>query len=116
MGNRNGSLMSSSGRTLTACVVALAFAFGCREGLAQDPSSSCTPAVGRVVSLQGNVELQRAGGKGWEAVKRLDTASKVNGTDVRLAYPWRQTRKLRIGGFHSGRKSIKLFQQFWTEK
>jgi len=73
MGNRDSSRGSLSGRALTACVVALAFALVCREGLAQDPSSSCTPAVGRVVSLQGSVELQRAGAKGWEAVKRLDT-------------------------------------------
>jgi ferric-dicitrate binding protein FerR (iron transport regulator) len=74
MGIRRDSLMSWGGRALAACVIALALGVPCRDALAQDPTSSCTPAIGRLVSLQGSVELQRAGGKDWEAVKRLDTS------------------------------------------
>ena len=37
----------------------------------QDSVPSCAPAVARVVSLQGDVELKR--GEGWVPVRRLDT-------------------------------------------
>ena len=44
------------------------------SALAQQPASSCSPAVARLVSLQGNVELQRADSENWVPVTRLDTA------------------------------------------
>lgn len=44
------------------------------QALAQDAASSCAPVVGRVVSLQGNVEVQRAGTPNWLKVSRLDTS------------------------------------------
>jgi len=43
------------------------------RALAQDAAASCAPTVGRVVSLQGNVEVQRAGTPSWLKVSRLDT-------------------------------------------
>jgi Tfp pilus assembly protein PilF len=44
------------------------------SAFAQEPATTCAPAVGRIVSLQGNVEVQRAGGTAWVPVRRLDTA------------------------------------------
>ena len=44
------------------------------SALAQQPASSCSPAVARLVSLQGNVELQRSDSENWLPVTRLDTA------------------------------------------
>ncbi len=44
------------------------------QALAQDAAASCTPAIGRVVSLQGNVEVQREGTPNWLRVSRLDIA------------------------------------------
>ena len=40
---------------------------------AQETAAACSPAIGRIVSIQGNVEIQRSGQKEWVAVKRLDT-------------------------------------------
>jgi len=43
-------------------------------GLAHAQSTtSCSPALGRVVSLQGNIELQRSGNGIWQRIVRLDT-------------------------------------------
>ena len=44
------------------------------SAFAQEPNASCAPAVGRIVALQGNVEVQRAGSTAWVPVRRLDTA------------------------------------------
>jgi len=41
---------------------------------AQETAASCSSGIGRVIALQGNVEIQRAGQKDWAVVKRLDTA------------------------------------------
>ena len=41
---------------------------------AQEPATTCAPAIGRIVALQGNVEVQRAGSTVWVPVRRLDTA------------------------------------------
>lgn len=43
------------------------------QALAQDAAASCVPAIGRVISLQGTVEVQRAGTPNWLRVSRLDT-------------------------------------------
>ncbi|MGH8242399.1 MAG: FecR domain-containing protein, partial [Steroidobacteraceae bacterium] len=40
---------------------------------AQASATACAPAVARVVSLQGNVELRRGGGTSWDPVRKLDT-------------------------------------------
>src|SRR6185503_2287519 len=45
-----------------------------RQAVAQATPAVCSPAIGRVIALQGNVEIQRAEEKEWAAVKRLDTA------------------------------------------
>ncbi|MGH8250952.1 MAG: FecR domain-containing protein, partial [Steroidobacteraceae bacterium] len=47
---------------------------GIESTRAQEAITSCAPAVGRIVSLQGDVEVQRAGSGGWSRVQRLDTA------------------------------------------
>ena len=44
------------------------------QAFAQYAPASCAPVVGRVVSLQGNVEVQRAGTANWLKVSRLDTS------------------------------------------
>jgi tetratricopeptide (TPR) repeat protein len=43
------------------------------SSLAADEEGSCAPVVGRVVSLQGKVEAQRARSQAWIPVPRLDT-------------------------------------------
>jgi Tfp pilus assembly protein PilF len=40
---------------------------------AQDPSA-CTPSIARIVSLQGQVEVQRGGAGAWSSIRQLDTA------------------------------------------
>jgi len=47
---------------------------GGQHAFAQDAVATCAPAVGRVVSLQGNVEVQRAGSRDWMRIQRLDTS------------------------------------------
>jgi ferric-dicitrate binding protein FerR (iron transport regulator) len=44
---------------------------GGRRAFAQDSPSDCAPAVARLVSLQGQVEVQRAGSAAWVTVRRL---------------------------------------------
>ncbi|HZP88211.1 MAG TPA: hypothetical protein VFB54_15480, partial [Burkholderiales bacterium] len=48
----------------------LSFATAVRS---QSPDT-CPKAIGRIVSIQGDVRLLRAGAAAWVAVKRLDTA------------------------------------------
>ncbi|HWQ39897.1 MAG TPA: tetratricopeptide repeat protein [Burkholderiales bacterium] len=43
------------------------------SGLAADEEGGCTPVIGRVVSVQGTVEAQRAGALSWTRISRLDT-------------------------------------------
>ena len=44
------------------------------EAAGAEATSACATPVGRIVSVQGTVEVQRAGQQAWSAVKRLDTA------------------------------------------
>ena len=57
--------------------LALVAALGalCAEAQAADAdaTSACATPVGRIVSVQGTVDVQRAGQQSWIAVKRLDT-------------------------------------------
>ena len=63
------------GLLLAALVLfAGAMAAAGNPAFAQEPAMSCAPAVGRIVAIQGNVELQRAGSTAWVPVRRLDTA------------------------------------------
>ena len=41
--------------------------------LAADVSAACSPSVARIVSIQGSIELLRAGQNDWSRVTRLDT-------------------------------------------
>lgn len=52
--------------------------------LAQDAAAACAPTVGRLVSVQGNVDVQRAGTQDWIRIRRLDT-SVCTGDRVRTA-------------------------------
>lgn len=52
--------------------------------LAQDAAAACAPTIGRLVSVQGNVDVQRAGSQDWIRIKRLDT-SVCTGDRVRTA-------------------------------
>ena len=40
----------------------------------QEQAASCAPVIARVVSLQGTVEVQRAGTANWFGIRRLDTS------------------------------------------
>ena len=63
------------GRSLAAVALLLVFATaGGKPALAQEAAATCEPAVARVVSIQGRVEVQRAGAGAWLQVKRLDTS------------------------------------------
>ncbi len=77
MGGSNVSVAAGS-RTglLLSCLVVLAGALATagNRAFAQEPAASCSPVVGRIVSLQGNVEVKRAGSSAWVSVRRLDTA------------------------------------------
>jgi ferric-dicitrate binding protein FerR (iron transport regulator) len=44
------------------------------RALAQDAVAACAPAVARVVSIQGSVDVQRAGRRDWLTISRLDTS------------------------------------------
>jgi tetratricopeptide (TPR) repeat protein len=72
---------------LRACASALlALSLSCispQRAFAQE-AASCAPAVGRLVSVQGNVDVQRAGTQDWMRIKRLDT-SVCTGDRVRTA-------------------------------
>ena len=43
------------------------------QATAADAPPACTPIVARIVSMQGVVEMRRAGQQDWAAVTRLDT-------------------------------------------
>jgi Tfp pilus assembly protein PilF len=45
-----------------------------RQAQAQPAAASCTPVIARLVSLQGNVKVQRADSEAWVPVAQLDTA------------------------------------------
>jgi Tfp pilus assembly protein PilF len=71
---------------LRRCASVLLALFSCiaaHRALAQE-AASCAPAVGRLVSVQGNVDVQRAGTQDWMRIKRLDT-SVCTGDRVRTA-------------------------------
>ncbi len=70
--NKSGSLrgLMLSSFVLLAGIASLAE----NRALAQDAAASCAPVVGRVVSLQGNVQVQRTGTRSWQKVSRLDTS------------------------------------------
>ena len=77
MGQRTDGSPGRSRRWLLACVIALALGLATslsHRANAEDAASTCAPAIGRLVSLQGSVEIQRAGSKSWIPVQRLDTS------------------------------------------
>ena len=45
-----------------------------QRALAQEAAATCAPTVGRLVSVQGNVDVQRAGTQDWTRIRRLDTS------------------------------------------
>jgi Tfp pilus assembly protein PilF len=55
-----------------------------QRALAQETAATCAPTVGRLVSVQGNVDVQRAGTNDWLRIKRLDTVV-CTGDRVRTA-------------------------------
>ena len=66
--------VASYSHLLLGCVVPalLLYAMPMRVTAADVPPA-CTPTVARIVSMQGVVELRRAGQRHWAAVTRLDT-------------------------------------------
>lgn len=54
-------------------LVMVAFTVSGKSARAADESAACQMAVGRLVSIQGPVELMRAGQNTWSPVSRLDT-------------------------------------------
>jgi tetratricopeptide (TPR) repeat protein len=65
-------------------LLASIFCFSVGNARAQDAAAACAPTIGRLVSVQGNVDVQRAGNQDWVRVKRLDT-SVCTGDRVRTA-------------------------------
>jgi tetratricopeptide (TPR) repeat protein len=55
---------------LAGCCVLLLAA---TTGIAAEGEASCSPALGRLVSLQGTIELLRSGTSAWQRVARLNT-------------------------------------------
>ena len=77
MGDRiaGGSDGSPDGLPVRALLLSLGLALiPAIETEAQESVANCSPAVARVVAIQGSVELQRAAGGRWLRLTRLDTA------------------------------------------
>src|SRR5688572_6630852 len=55
-------------------LLAILLGAGGAPAFAQQESPGCAPVIARVVSLQGTVEVQRAGTANWIGVRRLDTS------------------------------------------
>jgi len=66
--------LGRSARRFSLLVLLAGIAMAGTRAHAQEAAATCAPAVARVVSLQGNVELQRFGTVAWLVVKRLDTS------------------------------------------
>ena len=54
-------------------VLVAGFTLSVREPAQAQETPACTPAIARVVSLQGDVQVQRGGAGSWSSVRRLDT-------------------------------------------
>ncbi|HTS53169.1 MAG TPA: FecR domain-containing protein [Burkholderiales bacterium] len=67
--------VSSASRLALGCVVPalVVLCATSTRATAVEPPPTCTPVVARIVSMQGIVELRRAGQQNWSAVTRLDT-------------------------------------------
>lgn len=76
MGTRGQiALQGSAGGRLTSFIVLLACLMpGGNPSYAQGADASCAPAMARLVSIQGSVDLQRAGVRDWMRITRLDTS------------------------------------------
>jgi tetratricopeptide (TPR) repeat protein len=48
------------------------------QAAGQEMAATCSPGIGRIIALQGNVTIERADQKGWVAVKELDTSLCAN--------------------------------------
>ena len=77
MGKRKAfALRSGVGNCLFAMLAALLLWASVSAGSAsaqENAPTACTPVIGRVVSVQGVVEVLRAGSSAWLRVARLDT-------------------------------------------
>ncbi len=73
--NHRIALRQSSGGSAFSLLVCLVFCTTTsgKPALAQD-AAACQFAIARVVSIQGGVDVRRAGSSDWLRVKRLDTA------------------------------------------
>jgi tetratricopeptide (TPR) repeat protein len=58
-------------RCSVAMLASLGFALSA-PSYSADPISACSPMIGRIVSLQGKIEVRRAGTGPWHAVSQLD--------------------------------------------
>ena len=80
MGGKMGGTAFKASRKLgltrvsASWLLAFLAAAGGAPAFAQEQAAACTPVIARVVSLQGTVEVQRAGTVTWLGVRRLDTS------------------------------------------
>ena len=80
MGGKMGGTAFKASRELgltrvsASWLLASLLAAGSAPAFAQKEAPGCAPVIARVVSLQGTVEVQRAGTANWLAVRRLDTS------------------------------------------
>jgi tetratricopeptide (TPR) repeat protein len=61
-------------RVPASWLLAFLLAAGGTPAFAQEQAPACAPVIARVVSLQGTVEVQRAGTANWLGIRRLDTS------------------------------------------
>ena len=80
MGGKMGGTAFKASRELgltrvsASWLLAFLAAAGGAPAFAQQEAPACAPVIARVVSLQGTVEVQRAGTANWLGVRRLDTS------------------------------------------
>jgi tetratricopeptide (TPR) repeat protein len=68
-----GGHATARGQLVSLLIVACVLGTGAKDALAQDAATTCAPAMGRVVSIQGSVDVQRAGSRDWLRIRQLDT-------------------------------------------
>jgi hypothetical protein len=69
---------------ISLLVFVTGFTLSVSEPARAQETPACTPAIARIVSLQGDVQVQRGGAGAWSSVRQLDTAVSA-GDRVRVA-------------------------------
>ena len=73
VGPAPGATRSSGRFWISLFAFVAGFTLSVSEPAQAQETPTCTPAIARIVSLQGDVEVQRGGAGSWSSVRRLDT-------------------------------------------